>query len=153
MILGVVLGDTIERYMFISVERYGLSWMLRPLVMILFAIAIVGLLLLTGIAVIFQNEAAYRDLQQQEARVQAEILAASVTAALDFNDAPAAQEAVEAIRVNRQARTIGIYDSAGRLVAADPPLGEPDALGRPCFALADTAALTDFIVARVKAAG
>jgi hypothetical protein len=44
LILGVVLGDTIERYMFISVERYGLSWMLRPLVMILFAIAIVGLL-------------------------------------------------------------------------------------------------------------
>lgn len=38
-------------------------------------------------------------------------------------------------------------------IAADPPLGEPDALGRPCFALADTAALTDFIVARVKAAG
>ncbi|MGE0039135.1 MAG: tripartite tricarboxylate transporter permease [Xanthobacteraceae bacterium] len=44
LILGVVLGDTIERYMFISVERYGLSWMLRPLVMILFTIAIVGLL-------------------------------------------------------------------------------------------------------------
>ena len=37
LILGVVLGDTIERYMFISVERYGLSWMLRPVVAILFA--------------------------------------------------------------------------------------------------------------------
>jgi hypothetical protein len=44
LILGVVLGDTIERYLFISVERYGVSWMLRPLVMLLFAIAIVGLL-------------------------------------------------------------------------------------------------------------
>ena len=90
-------------------------------------VAIVGLLLLTGIAVIFQNEAAYRDLQQQEARVQAEILAASVTAALDFADRQAAQEAVDAIRVNRQVRTVGIYDAAGNLVAGygrdgdDPP--------------------------------
>ena len=43
LILGVVLGDTIERYMFISIERYGLSWMLRPVVAVLFAMAIVGL--------------------------------------------------------------------------------------------------------------
>ncbi len=43
LILGVVLGDTIERYLFISVERYGLSWMLRPVVAILFTIAIIGL--------------------------------------------------------------------------------------------------------------
>src|SRR5437762_3324821 len=43
LILGVVLGDTIERYLFISVERYGLSWLMRPVVAILFAIAITGL--------------------------------------------------------------------------------------------------------------
>jgi hypothetical protein len=43
LILGVVLGDTIERYLFISVERYGVSWMLRPLVAVLFALAIIGL--------------------------------------------------------------------------------------------------------------
>ena len=34
LMLGVVLGDTIERYMFISIERYGLSWLLRPVVAI-----------------------------------------------------------------------------------------------------------------------
>jgi hypothetical protein len=44
LILGFVLGDIIERYMFISVERYGLSWMTRPVVVILFALAIFGLL-------------------------------------------------------------------------------------------------------------
>jgi hypothetical protein len=44
LILGIVLGDVIERYMFISVERYGASWLLRPIVAILFAIAIFGLL-------------------------------------------------------------------------------------------------------------
>ncbi|HYI90437.1 MAG TPA: tripartite tricarboxylate transporter permease [Beijerinckiaceae bacterium] len=44
LLLGVVLGEIIERYMFISVERYGVSWMARPLVVILFAMAIFGLL-------------------------------------------------------------------------------------------------------------
>jgi TctA family transporter len=44
LILGVVLGDIIERYLFISIERYGLSWMLRPIVMLLFALAILGLM-------------------------------------------------------------------------------------------------------------
>jgi TctA family transporter len=43
LILGVVLGDTIERYMFISVERYGFSFFARPVVAILFAVAIIGL--------------------------------------------------------------------------------------------------------------
>jgi TctA family transporter len=43
LILGVVLGDTIERYLFISIERYGVSWMLRPIVVLLFALAILGI--------------------------------------------------------------------------------------------------------------
>ena len=43
LLLGVVLGDTIERYMFISVERYGLSWLSRPIVIILLALAVLGL--------------------------------------------------------------------------------------------------------------
>src|SRR4029078_8422683 len=43
LILGVVLGDTIERYLFISVERYGVSWFARPVVAIPFLIALLGL--------------------------------------------------------------------------------------------------------------
>src|SRR5499425_331916 len=43
LILGVVLGDAIERYLFISIERYGVTWFARPLVAILFAMAIIGL--------------------------------------------------------------------------------------------------------------
>jgi hypothetical protein len=43
LILGLVLGDTIERYMFISVERYGLEWLTRPIVIILLALAVLGL--------------------------------------------------------------------------------------------------------------
>jgi TctA family transporter len=43
LVLGVVLGDSIERYLFISVERYGVDWFARPVVAILFALAIIGL--------------------------------------------------------------------------------------------------------------
>jgi TctA family transporter len=44
MILGFVLGDTIERYLFISVERYGVDWFARPLVILMFTLAIYGLM-------------------------------------------------------------------------------------------------------------
>ena len=43
LVLGLVLGDSIERYLFISIERYGVSWFARPVVAILFAMAIYGI--------------------------------------------------------------------------------------------------------------
>jgi hypothetical protein len=43
LVLGLVLGDSIERYMFISVERYGFSWLWRPVVAVLLLIAVIGL--------------------------------------------------------------------------------------------------------------
>jgi TctA family transporter len=43
LILGVVLGDTIERYLFISIERYGVAWFARPVVAVLFLMAFFGL--------------------------------------------------------------------------------------------------------------
>jgi TctA family transporter len=44
LVLGFILGKILERYMFISIERYGTSWMLRPLVAILFLMAALSLL-------------------------------------------------------------------------------------------------------------
>jgi TctA family transporter len=51
LILGFVLGDIVERYMFISVERYGTEWIFptsfgnaRWVVLFMFAISIYGLL-------------------------------------------------------------------------------------------------------------
>jgi TctA family transporter len=44
LVLGFVLGDIIERYMFISIQRYGYEWLFHPLVVILFAMAALGLL-------------------------------------------------------------------------------------------------------------
>jgi len=87
-------------------------------------IATVALLLLAGIGIIVQNEAAYRDLQAQQTRVQAEVLAAGVAAALDFGDAEAARQAVEAIRVNRQVRSAGVYDRREDLVAGYSRAGD-----------------------------
>jgi hypothetical protein len=43
-VLGFILGDVIERYMFISIERYGVGWMLRPFVIIMFVLAGLSLL-------------------------------------------------------------------------------------------------------------
>ncbi|MBX9760073.1 MAG: tripartite tricarboxylate transporter permease [Beijerinckiaceae bacterium] len=44
LVLGLVLGDIIERYLFISIQRYGIDWFARPIVMGIFAIAALGLL-------------------------------------------------------------------------------------------------------------
>src|SRR3954454_15859202 len=43
LVLALVLGDSIERYMFISIERYSFSWLARPVVVVLLAMAIIGL--------------------------------------------------------------------------------------------------------------
>ncbi len=44
LILGVVLGDIVERYMFISIQRYEFDWLMRPVVAVVFAIALWGLI-------------------------------------------------------------------------------------------------------------
>ena len=71
------------------------------------------LLLSAGLWIIFQNERNYRDGRQSAAQIQGEILAASVTAALDFQDQAAAQESTDALRVSPQILAAGVYDSAG----------------------------------------
>ena len=43
LILGFVLGDIFERYLFVSVERYGLDWLARPLVVLLLVLAFAGI--------------------------------------------------------------------------------------------------------------
>jgi TctA family transporter len=44
LVLGFILGGILERYMFISIERYGISWMTRPVVMVMFGLSILSLL-------------------------------------------------------------------------------------------------------------
>jgi signal transduction histidine kinase len=56
-------------------------------------------------------------MRRAETTGQAEVLAASVTAALDFDDAYAANETVSAFRVNRQVRWVGAFNEIGDRVA------------------------------------
>jgi signal transduction histidine kinase/CheY-like chemotaxis protein len=79
----------------------------------LVALAVLG----AGTLIIVQSETSYRQQKSEEAQVQAEILAASIVAPLDFGDATAAQEAAEAMRVNRQLRGVAIYDRSGTRIA------------------------------------
>lgn len=39
LVLGFILGGILERYLFISIQRYGVSWFERPIVLALFAMA------------------------------------------------------------------------------------------------------------------
>lgn len=44
IILGFVLGDLIERYMFISANVFGWEWIIRPVTAIILTITVIGLL-------------------------------------------------------------------------------------------------------------
>jgi len=43
-VLGFILGEPIERYMFISIERYGIEWLIKPFVLVMFTFAALSLL-------------------------------------------------------------------------------------------------------------
>jgi hypothetical protein len=43
LVLGFILGEILERYLFISIERYGTEWMERPVVIALFIMAALSL--------------------------------------------------------------------------------------------------------------
>ena len=81
----------------------------------IFAVAV--LILLAGVGVVLQNESAYRSSHHAQTLVQAEILAASVAAAVDFADPVAAQETVDAFQANRGVRWIGVYSRDGTAIA------------------------------------
>ncbi|HEU0045808.1 ATP-binding protein [Sphingomonas sp.] len=83
----------------------------------LFAGGFALLLLIAGLAIIFQSARSYRTEQEGSTRVQAEILSASVVAALDFSDRQVAQEVVNALRANPEIREAMVFDRGGRLFA------------------------------------
>ncbi|MDP5279198.1 response regulator [Sphingomonas sp. DG1-23] len=107
-------------------------------------VVLVALLLLGGILTVVQGETGYLSQKQRETQAQTDILAASVVAALDFGDAAAARESVDALRADRQVRMAAIYDRAGRLVAGYARRGQVIPAR-----LADANAGVDVIAARV----
>jgi signal transduction histidine kinase len=76
------------------------------------AILAIGALLATRAEINFRSQAA------RQAEVQADILAASVSAALAFDDRTVMLEYLDALRVNRAVAAAAVYDASGRAVVA-----------------------------------
>jgi signal transduction histidine kinase/CheY-like chemotaxis protein len=89
------------------------GWRSAPLAM--FAMAL--LILVGGVVVIAQNERTYDAGRIEQTQGLADVLAASTAAAVDFDDPGAAQQAVNAFRVNNQIRLIAVYGRDGRRFA------------------------------------
>ena len=81
------------------------------------AAAALVLLLAGGAATVFTAQS-YRTQQGREVALQGKILAASVSAALAFDDRAAAREYVNALAANPQLESAGVYDTQGRLMVA-----------------------------------
>jgi signal transduction histidine kinase/CheY-like chemotaxis protein len=77
----------------------------------------VFLLLLAGTYMVFHNERSYRDTKAQQIDAQAAILASTVAAAIEFDDAKAAQEYVNALASDAGIDEAAVYDAKGDLVA------------------------------------
>ena len=99
------------------------------------------LLLIAGLWIIYQNEQNYRHEQQRAAQVQAEILAGSITAALDFGDNIAARESVDALRASPLVQAAGVYDASGALFAGYARGGTLSRRLQPVGVSADAAAV------------
>ena len=76
------------------------------------ALVAIGLLLAT------RTEFEYRSQAARQAEVQADILAASVSAALAFDDRAAMREYLGALTVNRALAAAAVYDRSGQAVAS-----------------------------------
>ncbi len=85
----------------------------------IFIIAVI--ILVAGFATIFQNEVTFRAARDRQAMVAAQVLAGSVTAAVDFGDPVASQHSVDAFRVNPQVRYVGVFDRTGHVLAVYDP--------------------------------
>jgi signal transduction histidine kinase len=73
-------------------------------------------LLAIGALLAARAELAYRNQAARQAEVQADILAASVSAALAFDDRKAMREYLDALRVNRAVAAAAVYDASGQAV-------------------------------------
>jgi signal transduction histidine kinase len=89
-------------------------WKLTPAIALISVIA----LLVAGVLMARFIDRSTARQQVSEASAQARVLAATVTAALAFNDRIAAQEYVNAIRANPDVEAAAVYDLKGNLFAS-----------------------------------
>ncbi len=81
------------------------------------ALIAAALLLTVGVLMAVYEEQLYSAQQVKNVREQAQILAASVTAAIVFDDQRAAKEYVDALTANPELRAGGVYDDQNHLLA------------------------------------
>jgi len=81
------------------------------------ALIAAAILLTAGVLMAIYQERLYSGQQVKSVREQAEILAASATAAILFGDHSAAQEYVDALRTNPELLGVAVYGANGRLMA------------------------------------
>lgn len=91
----------------------------------LLAIVATAMLLLAGVTGAWLTERDFRDQKIDQARAHARVLAASVTAALAFQDLNDAERAVESLSANPDVVAIGVYTDEGALFAGDSSEGRP----------------------------
>ena len=113
------------------------GWRSAPIA--IFAVALI--IMLTGVGIILQNNTSYGRERADQAQGLADILAASATAAVDFDDPVAAQQAVNAFRVNDQVRWVGVYDRSGKALAGYDRTGTPIASSIPAIPNASARAM------------
>jgi signal transduction histidine kinase len=90
------------------------------------AIAAAAMLLLAGVAGAWFGERDFRAQKIEQATAHARVLAASVSAALAFQDPTEAQRAVDALTANPDIGAVGVYTSSGLLFAGRAtPRDEP----------------------------
>ena len=82
-------------------------------------VALIGaiVLLIAGVAMGLYEEQLYQTQRIRQAREEAEILAASETAALSFKDRKAADEYVRSFTVNPEVEAVGVYTNDGTLLS------------------------------------
>ena len=93
----------------------GSKWNWSP--MVVGALAAAAVLLAAGVLMAVYQEQLYSAQQAKSVREQAQILAASVTAAVVFADQKAAQEYVDATRVNPELQAAAVYGGDGHMIA------------------------------------
>ncbi|MGZ3305871.1 MAG: CHASE sensor domain-containing protein, partial [Asticcacaulis sp.] len=76
-----------------------------------------ALLIATSVILALFAEHRHNEQLRQSARVQAQVMADAVSAALAFDDAPAINQYVSALRENPDISAVGVYDEGGALVA------------------------------------
>ena len=87
---------------------------MRPVVIV----ASVAAFLVASVLVAIYNEHQYQIRTTEAARVQAHVLAETVTAALSFGDRAALGDYVGALQANAEVDAVGVYDDHDRLISS-----------------------------------